>query len=95
VFGGWEGVEREGCLILFVSSNSGFPKCFSIKTPTSFMKEPVQNQWLKVGSGAHSLILENNQTRVRFSVFFLANFLLNFDLKNIISIFTNNFPWKK
>jgi hypothetical protein len=31
--------EREGCLILFVSSNSRFSKCFSIKkTPTSFMK---------------------------------------------------------
>jgi hypothetical protein len=70
VFGGGEGAEREGCLILFVSSNSGFSKCFSIKTSTSFMKEPVKNQWLRVGFGAHSLILENNQTRVRISVFY-------------------------
>jgi len=74
VFGGGEGAEREGCLILFVSSNSGFSKCFSIKTPMNFMKESVKNQWLKVGSGAHSLILENNQTRVRISVFFGKNF---------------------
>lgn len=40
----------------------------------NFMKESVKNQWLKVGSGAHSLILENNQTRVRISVFFGKNF---------------------
>jgi hypothetical protein len=89
------GAEREGCLILFVSSNSRFSKCFSIKTSTSFMKEPVKNQWLRVGSGANSLILENNQTRVRFIVFFLSKILLNFDMKNMISIFTKNFPWEE
>ncbi len=57
--------RREGCLILFLSSNSGFSKCFSIKTPMR-----MKNRWLRVGSEARSLILKNNQTRVRISVFF-------------------------
>jgi hypothetical protein len=47
------------------------------------------NQWLRVGSGAHSLILVNNQTRVRIRIF-LGKFFEKYDFDLYKKI-----PWKK